>query len=103
MPNWLGAIDIGPLCSERIAERDPRLAERAVERGVERLRPRHLEDGADLQVVLQVLADAAALVADTRCRAPLRTSGLPMPESSRSFGELIAPAASSTSASARTS
>ena len=45
----------------------------------------------DLEVVLQVLADAGQVVHDVDARAPRARSALPTPESWSSCGELIAP------------
>ena len=61
----------------------------------------HLEGAADLQVVLQVLADARQLVRAPRCRAAAAASPGPMPESCRICGEPIAPAARITSRARR--
>ena len=58
MPNWLGAIDIGPLRDSAYSQRDPHLAAQAAGQLVQGQRALHLEDGADLQVILQVFADA---------------------------------------------
>ena len=53
------------------------------------------------RVVLEVVADAGQLVRGPRSPTSRRSSGGPMPESSRSCGEPIAPAARITSRSAR--
>ena len=57
MPNWLGAIDIGPLRDHAYLQPDARLADGRVHDRVERLGAVHLEDGAHLEVILQILAD----------------------------------------------
>src|SRR5262249_13433027 len=48
----------GAAAAQRILERDPRLAVPARLKLVERLSARYLENGADLQMVLQIVADA---------------------------------------------
>ena len=61
---------------------------------------RALVDQADLQVVLQVLADAGQLVHDRDAVRVAAARAGPMPDSCSSCGDWIAPAASSTSARA---
>ena len=97
MPSWLGAIDSGPRAEERVFGGHRRLADGAVGELVERAGAGDAEDRADLQVVLQVRADARLSAWRTAMPCRPSTSGSPMPESSSSFGELIAPAARITS------
>ena len=69
--------------------------------GVERPDAADLVDRPELQVVLQVLADAGKVRGPPGCRAPASRSASPTPDSSRIFGEPTAPAARITSPAAR--
>ena len=64
MPNWLGAIDIGPVRVNAYSSADAGLADGRVDDRVERLGAMHLEHGANLKVILQVLADRRVVVDD---------------------------------------
>ena len=70
---------------------------------IERARAGDAEDRSQLQMVLQIFADPRQRMDDRRRRSPARRSGAPTPESSKSCGEPIAPAASMTSRPARAS
>ena len=56
--------------AEKIIERDTGLADQRRVHGVERLHPRYLVDRAQLQMVLQILADAGSI--EQRCNSMLR-------------------------------
>ena len=60
-----------------------------------------LVDDVHIYVILQIAADPGQVVHDTERPAPSTRLPGPMPDSSRSFGEPIAPAVTTTSQSAR--
>ena len=97
MPSWLGAIAIGPLRRSAYSSGDPGLAAPScAQRSFSVARARDLEDGADLQMVLQVLADAGQLVHAPHAERAQHVRPADAGHSS-SCGEPMAPAASTTS------
>ena len=64
MPNWLGAIDIGPVRDDAYSSPMRALPTGELHERVERLGAMHLEHGANLQVILQILADRRVVVDD---------------------------------------
>ena len=103
MPSCDGAMVIGPAPAQRIFEPHHRPLEQGAIVDIERARALDAEDRAELQVVLQILADAGKRMRPRGTPIAASTSGRPTPDSSSSCGEPIAPAASITSPRARAS
>ena len=90
MPNWLGAIDIGPLRVSAYCRAMRALPNRLPAMSFSVGRSAHLEDGADLEVVLQVLAHAGQVMRDGNSESG-QTIGLSDPGQLQEFRAVDGP------------
>ena len=97
MPPWLMPTAIGPRAGQRVARAHRHRPPPRFQRVVGRDRLRAAEDRAHLQVVLQVLAHAWRAHGRPERRASAAAAAGPTPESCRSCGDCMAPAATITS------
>ena len=97
-----GAMVIGPRRSRAYSSAMPALPARLLARDVQRRQAGDLEDHPQLQVILQVLADAGQRVCNAAMPWLASRDGSPMPDSCSRCGEFTAPAARITSRPART-